>query len=239
MSDKAVVPSRAEETRSRMIEAAERLLSSSPDHDVSTRAVCDAVGVTQPILYRLFGDKDGLLNALVDDGFERYIARKHALEATDDPVADLAAGWDDHMDFARRNAALYRLMFSPALRAVPAAAGRIFELLTGQLERCAAIGALRISPGKAAQTILSANVGVALSVLSQPERYADPGLSHRVRDAVFAACMTQRAPASPPDRLAVTALQLEAQLAASVNTPLADEERALLVKWLRRFHGES
>src|SRR3954471_8784627 len=99
--------------RAAMIEAALRQLAGSSDHDVATRAVCEEVGVTQPVLYRLFGDKRGLLDAVADAGFDRYARRKQELEVTDDPVADLHAGWADHMSFAAENPALYQLMFAP------------------------------------------------------------------------------------------------------------------------------
>ncbi|MFF4554473.1 hypothetical protein [Streptomyces sp. NPDC001422] len=49
--------------RTAMIEAALRQLAGSLDHDVATRAVCEAVGVTQPVLYRLIGDQLGPLDA--------------------------------------------------------------------------------------------------------------------------------------------------------------------------------
>jgi AcrR family transcriptional regulator len=124
MSDATTRGAKADDVRARMLEAAERLLIESGDHDISTRAVCEAIGVAQPILYRLFKDKNGLLHALVQNGFERYVQRKRALESTEDPVADLRVGWDDHLDFALTNGALYRLMFSPALPEVPAPAGR-------------------------------------------------------------------------------------------------------------------
>ncbi|MEV7098800.1 TetR/AcrR family transcriptional regulator [Amycolatopsis sp. NPDC051045] len=241
MSDATTRGAKADDVRARMLEAAERLLIESEDHDISTRAVCEAIGVAQPILYRLFKDKNGLLYALVQNGFERYVQRKQALESTDDPVADLRAGWDDHMDFALTNGALYRLMFSPVLPEVPAPAGRIFGLLVHALDRCAAIGALRIPPAEAAQAILSANVGVALSMLSQPARYGDPGLSHRVRDAVFAACFTPEttAGAAPGHAMTVPALQLEAQLREPGASPLEPEETALLLKWLNRIRTPS
>lgn len=189
MTNLASTPAHAGQTRMRMIEAAQRLLEDSPTNDISTRAVCQAVGVGRPTLYRLFGDKNGLLRAVVDDGFNRYIERKRSLERTTDPVADLHTCWDDHLAFAAANPALCRLMFSPALRAVPDAAGRIFVLLTETLDRCAVAGTLRIPSNEAAQTILAANIGVAMSVLSQPDRYSDPRLSERVRDAVFATCL--------------------------------------------------
>lgn len=190
MTDAASTPMRDSRIRTRMIEAAQRLLEDSPANDISTLAICETIGVGRPMLYRLFGDKNGLLSAVVDDGFNRYIERKRSLEPSADPVADLHASWDDHLAFAAANPALYRLMFSPALRTMPAAAGRIFILLTETLDRCAIAGAPRIPSNEAAQTILSANIGVALSILSQPNRYSDPRLSERVRDAVFATCLT-------------------------------------------------
>jgi AcrR family transcriptional regulator len=239
MTDTANRSAKSEDTRKRMIAAAQKLLKASPDGDISTRAVCDAVGVGQPVLYRLFGDKNGLLGALVETGFDRYIARKQELEVTDDPVADLRHGWDDHMDFAITNAALYRLMFSPTFPQVPAPVARIFDLLKGNLERCAAVGKTKIPTAEAAQAILSANVGVALSVVSQPDRYSDPALSHRVRDAVFASCLDEpggedRANA---DALVRSALQLEAQLKQQPTSTLGAEETALLLKWLRELQG--
>lgn len=63
----------------------------SADHDIATRAVCEAVGVGQPMLYRLFGDMRGLLDAVADQGLERYAAQKDAREQTADPVAELRA----------------------------------------------------------------------------------------------------------------------------------------------------
>ena len=48
--------------------------------------------MTQPVLYRLLGDKRGLLDAVADQGLERYAALKGAQRKTDDPVADLSTG---------------------------------------------------------------------------------------------------------------------------------------------------
>ena len=55
--------------RSRILEAAADLLARSADADVSTRAVADAAGVTAPTLYHHFGDKEGLLSAVVEFGW--------------------------------------------------------------------------------------------------------------------------------------------------------------------------
>lgn len=226
--------------RTALIAAAERQLAASADGDIATRAVCEEVGVTQPVLYRLFGDKRGLLDAVADAGFERYTRHKQELEVTDDPVADLHAGWDDHMAFAARNPALYQLMFSPRPQSSAVAHRRILELLEATLVRCAAAGALRTSPRLAAQLILPANIGVALGRIAQPGLYDDPTLSHRARDAVFAAVLTDaavRGQAAPPetDPVRAGARQLRSRLALTGTTKLEPAESALLDRWLERL----
>jgi AcrR family transcriptional regulator len=222
------------DTRTRMLEAAEKLLDASPDRDIATRAVCEAVGVGAPVLYRLFGDKNGLLSALVDYGFDRYLAIKREAPPSADPVADLRDGWDTHVAFAKAHPAVYRLMFSPNLVEVPSAAQEALRLLREVLIRCAAAGRLRTDPDVAAQTIMSANVGVALSLVTQPESYTDPGLSHRVRDSVHGSLLAPEVeahPADDQDDLLAASLQLSALLRTRT-TPLTEPETALMLQWL-------
>jgi AcrR family transcriptional regulator len=227
--------------RTRMLDAAEELLDASPDRDIATRAVCDAVGVGAPVLYRLFGDKNGLLSALVDYGFDRYLATKRAASPSADPVVDLRNGWDTHVEFATAHPAVYRLMFSPGFATVPSAAQEAMRLLREVLDRCAAAGLLRVEPDAAAQMIMSANIGVALNLVTQPENYPDPQLSRRVRDAVHAAVLTPERAADdhgPDDRgpLVVAALQLAAVL-RDRPAELGAPETALLLHWLGTLAG--
>jgi AcrR family transcriptional regulator len=221
--------------RAALIKAAERQLVASAEGDIATRAVSEEAGVTQPVLYRLFGDKRGLLDAVADSGFERYARRKTELEATDDPVADLYAGWDDHMAFAADNPALYRLMFDSRPRSATTTYERILGLLEATLVRCAAAGALTTTPRLAAQLILPANIGVALSRIAQPTLFDDPDLSHRARNAVFAAVLTGPVAPSGPDPVRAAARQLRAQLSLAGDGRLEPAESALLDRWLERL----
>jgi AcrR family transcriptional regulator len=232
--------------RTKVLVAAEKLLDASPDRDISTRAVCAAAGIGAPMLYRLFGDKNGLLSALVDYGFDRHLAAKRDTEAGGDPVEDLRNGWDSHVAFARAHPAVYRLMYSPHFAAVPQAAGEALRLLKDVLVRCAADGLLRMDIDAAAQTVMSANIGVALSLVTQPDTYADPELSRRIRDAVHRSILTgaafdeQRSSSDDrdPDTLAVTgtATRLDALLSTTA-VPLSDAETALLREWLHRLRA--
>ncbi len=222
--------------RTKILEAAEQLLDASSDGDVQTRAVCEAAGVGAPVLYRTFGDKNGLLSAVVDYGFDRYLSVKRAAVPSDDPVADLRDGWDSHVAFALAHPSVYRLMYSPGFAQVPAAAGEALELLRLVLVRCAEAGRLLVTPEAAAQAIMAANVGVSLALITQPGAYTDPELSHRVRRAIHAEVLTgEPQPAGGGTPLATTTVRLAALLDRDDGGALTAAELALLRQWLDRL----
>jgi len=200
-----------------MLEAAEYLLQTSPDRDISTRAVCDAVGVGAPVLYRLFGDKKGLLTAVVDNAFDRYLTMKRAIPLSEDPVDDLYVAWDNHAAFALSNPAVYRIAYAPSLAEVPGGVEEGRRLLIELLVRCAEAGRLNTTPDRAAQAFMAAGVGVNLSVLSQPATYDDVALARRVGAAVIGGLLTR--PTAPAADRRIDALRTAAlQVAALIRT---------------------
>lgn len=215
---------------------AAELVAASPDGDISTRAVCEAAQVGAPALYRHFGDKEGLLSAVVDHGFDAYLATKRERGESTDPVEDLRNGWDSHIEFALRNPNLYRLMNSPAMRTPPAAALESHRILTRDLERAAEQGKLRVTPELAAQMIMSANTGVALMLVSRPATFSDDSVRTRVRDAVHAAVFTPDARAAEPVEAEVpsAAVRLRALLNRSKESGLSAAESVLMNEWLDR-----
>lgn len=231
------------DAREKILEAATELLAGASAADVSTRAVCEKAGVGAPMLYRLFGDKAGLLAAVVDRGFERYLASKRAARPSADPVEDLKNGWDTHMRFALEHPSHYRLMYSPELTVPPAAAQEAHDLLHGILERCAAQGRLTVPPALAAQMIMSANVGAALSMLTRPEQYADMKFSQRLRDAVLDSVTRPAEPDTDADgtredsSVPAAAATLAARLRAELPPTLTTAESALLQQWLEELAG--
>ena len=70
---------------------------------MTTRSVALAAGVQAPTIYRLFGDKNGLLDAVAEHGFATYMARKPPGDPTADPVESLRAGWELHVGFGLAN----------------------------------------------------------------------------------------------------------------------------------------
>jgi AcrR family transcriptional regulator len=220
------------EMRARMLRAAEALLLESPECDISTRAVCEAVGVGAPVLYRLFGDKNGLLAAVVDRAFERYLASKRSQAVSDDPVSDLYSAWDLHIAFALKNRVVYRMAYAPSLAEVPAGVEQARQLLLQRLVRCAEGGRLTTTPKEAAQIMMAAATGVALSLIAQPSTFDYPALSQQVRDSVLRELLVQTVPPDRrPDTLKSVALQMAALLRAN-QTPLTGPELALMLQWL-------
>ncbi|MFJ4787521.1 TetR/AcrR family transcriptional regulator [Streptomyces sp. NPDC088794] len=226
------------DTRSALIEAAAELLAQSPGGDVSTRAISEAAGVQQPVLYRLFGDKNGLLTATVDYVWDQYLGSKRAAEKSPDPLQDLRAGWDSHTAFALAHPNAYKLMFSSALGEQPEAATEAMRILRGVLDRLAQQGRLRVAPDVAARMVMSANTGVALALITRPALYPDLSLSVMVRDAIHRDILL--------DLAADTATQDARQAAATTLLASADEftpqpftpaESALLKQWLAHLAG--
>ncbi len=220
------------DARTRILTAAAELLTRAPDADVATRDVCQAAGVAPSALYRQFGDKEGLLAAAVDFGFERYLAAKRKMQPSDDPVQDLRDGWDNHVRFALDNPSLYRLLWSPALSAPPAAVEQSHRLLREVVERIAAAGRLGVPVDLAVRMVMSANAGVALSLVVRPGVYADDDFSAHVRDAVVAAITVAPGPHAAPDGVAAAANALAVKLRASPPARFTGAESALLQQWL-------
>lgn len=227
------------DTRSAIISAASELLAKSPNGDISTRAVCEAAGVQQPVIYRLFGDKDGLLAATVDSVWDEYLGMKRAAEHSADAVEDLRSGWDSHVAFAIAHPHAYRLLFGSGALDKAESADEAMRLLSLVLERVAAQGRLRLDPTAAARIVMAANTGVALALILRPALYPDLALSTTMRDIIHGAIVLDSA-AGPGagEASCIAAITLREAIPALPATLFTDREAALLDEWLGRIHAQ-
>jgi AcrR family transcriptional regulator len=232
--------------KTRILEAAAELIADSPDAEISTREVCDAAGVSAPSIYHYFGDKEGLLAAAVDFAVARYLDSKREAAAIvpDDVADDLRAGWDTHIQFARENPGMYRLLWTPAVSRESRAAAEGHETLRTVLERGASRGELRMSVETATRVVMAAVTGAALSMISQPELFGDGSFAETLREAVIAAVVVsgsntpaskrrKRTNSSEPT-LASSAATLQSML-GNQPTPLTKAERGLMQQWLTKL----
>ncbi|MFI2261260.1 TetR/AcrR family transcriptional regulator [Streptomyces tubercidicus] len=202
---------------------------------VTTRAVADTAGLQPPAIYRLFGDKDGLLDAVAEHGFAAFLATKHVDPDPQDPIEDLRAGWDVAIEFGLANPALFTLMYTEPTRINSAAFKAGMEILMGRIRRLAAGGWLRVDEELAAQVIHATARGAVLTWLSLPQDRRDPALLTTLRESMVAA-VTNQQPAVQDPGPAGAARALRAALPGRTN--LSNAEQHLLREWLNRLATE-
>ncbi|MHA6762361.1 TetR/AcrR family transcriptional regulator [Streptacidiphilus sp. PAMC 29251] len=226
---------RAHATRQRVVEAAAGLLAREGRDAVTTRAVAVAAGVQAPAIYRLFGDKEGLLEAVAEHGFAAFLATKHVDPDPADLIEDLRAGWDVAVEFGLANPALYTLMYGEPTSATSAALKAGMEMLMGRIRRLAAGGWLRVDEELAAMIIHATARGAVLTWLSLPEDRRNPALLTTLRESMVAA-VTNQEPAVQDAGPAGAARALRAALPEQ--TTLSGAEQHLLREWLDRLASD-
>ncbi|NIZ91859.1 TetR/AcrR family transcriptional regulator [Kineococcus rubinsiae] len=232
----AGAPHRRDDARSTIVEVAAHLLAERGPAALTTRGVAEAAGVQAPTLYRLFGDKDGLLDAVAEHVMATFVSGKAAaVQAATvgevDALDDLRAGWDAQLEFGVANPTIFRLLSDPerGSRSPAAEAGR--RVLQARVHRIAEAGRLRVSERRAVDVVQSAGTGTIQVLLSTPVAERDPGLGDSVYEAVLRQIVTD-VPAAAGDGPAAPAIALRA-LAPELDV-LSAAERALFVEWLDR-----
>jgi AcrR family transcriptional regulator len=134
---------------SMLLKSASELLASEGPGALTVRRIATAAGVSTMNVYSRFGGKDGVVEHLFIEGFNRLRAGMSSVVATDDPIADVMACGLSYRRFAIENPTLYSVMFD---RVVPdyqptieaqMIAGATLEQLADRLERAMAAGALK------------------------------------------------------------------------------------------------
>ncbi|WP_406089135.1 TetR/AcrR family transcriptional regulator [Streptomyces sp. NBC_01013] len=235
-ADSGTTASPREQPRQRVIEAAADLLAREGRDAVTTRAVAVAAGLQPPAIYRLFGDKDGLLEAVAEHGFTQFLAAKHVDPEPRDPLDDLRAGWDLAVEFGLDNPALYSLMYSEPTEPTSAAFQAGMAILKGRVQRLAVGGWLRVDEELAAAIIHATGRGAVLTWLSLPEDRRDPALLTTLRESMVSA-VTNQEPAVRSTGPAGAARALRAALPDQ--TTLSASEQQLLREWLDRLASDS
>ncbi len=98
-------------TAERIRRAAQKLLDREGAEAVTMRRVAKAVNITPMALYRHFADREGLLNALADAGFDELAARVAKAHAAGNPEDQLMRNLDVFLDFGLQKPRLFELMF--------------------------------------------------------------------------------------------------------------------------------
>lgn len=220
-------------TRAQLVKVAAELLASQGPGAVTTRSVALAAGMQAPAIYRIFGDKSALLDAVVQHGFETYMARNHVDDTGLDPVESLRRGWELHIGFGLANPELFRLMH--AAPRTPDGPGALPDagVLAARVHRIAEAGRLRVPERRAVGLVSAAGTGVVFTLIGQPGDTRDESLADAAWEAVSAAILADEASAAAgPAAAAVTLRSALPGFAA-----FTAAERGLLAEWLERITG--
>lgn len=94
-----------------LVELAEALFSERGYRGASMDELARRAGVTKPVIYELFGNKDGLFRACLDRSADRLAAGvAEAVRSETDPEARLRAGGLAFLRFAQDNRVAWELM---------------------------------------------------------------------------------------------------------------------------------
>jgi AcrR family transcriptional regulator len=175
-------PSRAVEQA--LVDAAERVLVRDGLAGLTVRAVAGEAGVAPMGVYNRFGNKDGLVAAVLARGFDGLAAATTA-DQDPDPTARLLACGRNYRAFALAHPAHYAAMFGSG---VPLDAGAeeladradtAFSALVDRVRFGMDRGALRAGDVReTAQVIWSCVHGAVSLELSGVQQTADPGANY-------------------------------------------------------------
>jgi len=182
-----------DEQGQRILEAASELLSKEGASALSVRRIASEAGCSTMGLYSRFGGKDGVVDELYAEGFERLIGAMKANLPTDDPLADLRRGAVCYRDTALANATHYMVMFGGAVPGfVPSDASHelahaAFGGLVAKVARCTDAGILVGRPNELAEVLWGSIHGlVMLELVGIDPLGSDPSARFsRALDALF------------------------------------------------------
>lgn len=167
------------EVRDALLRAARALLDERGPDALAVRDIAARAGVSPMGVYNRFGSKDGILDALSEQGFG---ALSDAITVVpDEPLPALAAGMAAYRAFALANPSMYRLMFDrpiptyvPSETATAVAHATFNRLVDGVRLAIAARALLPGDPHEIAQRLWAAAHGAVSLELRNSVFAPDP-----------------------------------------------------------------
>lgn len=226
-----------DQNRSRILDVTESLLKSIGRDAIAIRAVADEANVQLPTIYRLFGDKAGLLDAVAERGFTRYMAIDPEQRESLEPIEQLRHGWDIHVRFGLEHPELYGLMYAEShSRKVTPAAQIALDGLNALIGRLAAAGSLKVSQEEATFVAFASASGAVLSTYFLPGSLHDPAYFANIRESMISAITTE-ANSHDGEPIANAAITLGGNVDRL--KVLSPNEQNLLHEWLNRILSSS
>ena len=180
----------AADRREQLLDVTKSIVAADGFHAVSIERVAREAGITRPVVYGHFGDKDGMLEALIDRETVRSIGQLDDVIEYDlgqgDAVETLLASLRGYLEAVRSDPDTWRLVLMPQEGAPPSLHERIAAGRAAVVAQLASNMAPGFGPGQESpDPELTAHMLSAVSdegarmLLTDPDRYSiDRILTH-------------------------------------------------------------
>lgn len=148
-------------TKEALLLAAESVLEREGANAVTTRGVCEIANVKAPTLYFHFGDKNGLLDAVLEQGVSDFLKRQKASPGDHDALVELSSCWKRFLVFGLERPNLFQLMVQRA-EDNPQLLNIVFPSSAACLTQLAAEGRLALDVPSARLALLALFQSLAL-----------------------------------------------------------------------------
>ncbi len=137
----------------------------------SMRRLAQRCGYTAPTIYHYFGDKQGLIDALLEERMRRVLARLRRVKRGDDPAETVRAQAEAFVRFGLQNPTHYRLFTAPGAGSTSPgpSAEEVRAIFEGPLETLDRAGRLLADIEVVKQCLWVLVHGVISMQISRPE----------------------------------------------------------------------
>jgi AcrR family transcriptional regulator len=177
------------EARRAILDAAEALVIESQGCDFSMRSLGRRCGYSAPTVYHYFGDKDGLIDALVEERLAELGEEFDALAARGDALEDLRSVLLMSFEFWASNPTVARLIWSVSSKGenrLPAVIDRVSDRVDAAVRELATNDRFAGLDHEAAGQMLGAMLqGLISQHISAPDKEWSPRLAERAIDTLL------------------------------------------------------
>ena len=177
------------DARRAILDATEALVIESQGRDFSMRSLGQRCGYSAPTVYHYFGDKDGLIDALLEERLERLGQLFDDLPTCGDGQADLRSVLLMSVEFWASNPTLARLTWSVSSKGesrMPTVIDRVSERVAAAVRELVESGRFADLDEEMAGQMLGALLqGLISQRINEPERTWSPQLAERAIDTLL------------------------------------------------------
>jgi AcrR family transcriptional regulator len=161
-----------QEARRSILDATETLLIEAGGDVFSIRGLAQRCGYSAPTIYHYFGDKDGLIDALLEERFARLIDALQGVGQSADPAENLRQMSLAFMRFGHANPTFYRLISTISRKGqtrTPPAVEAARQLMEEPIRQLDAAGRLDLPLETAGQVLWALTHGLTSLRSLRPE----------------------------------------------------------------------